>query len=395
MDHMHALLPYSPAISSTSRRIGLLSTYPPKLCGLATFAAALESELLRAGQRVDVVRIDDGDEIDNAGRPVAAELLNGVASSVRNVAAVLSRCDVAIIQHEYGIYGGTDGDEVIDLLAALEVPAIVVLHTVPLHPTPHQQFVLNAVCDLAERVVVMAEMARTRLLSLYSVDATKVVMIPHGASTPTPELGQPDPRVAAAPQLLTWGLLGPGKGIEHTIHALALLRDVVPAPRYTIAGVTHPKVFASQGDQYRRSLVQRCSALGISETVTFDDAYRNVAQLTRFVASSTAVVLPYDSRDQVTSGVLVDALAAGRPVIATAFPHAVELLSSGAGIVVPHADPLALADAIRLTLTDDDAIASMAAEARRIAPSFTWATVASQYLQLTDDLVQTAASISI
>jgi glycosyltransferase involved in cell wall biosynthesis len=194
---------------------------------------------------------------------------------------------------------------------------------------------------------------------------------------------------------LTWGLLGPGKGIEHTIHALALLRDVIPAPRYTIAGVTHPKVFAAQGDQYRRSLVRRSSTLGIAESVTFDDTYRDVAQLTRFVASATAVVLPYDSRDQVTSGVLVDALAAGRPVIATAFPHAVELLSSGAGIVVPHADPLALADAIRLTLTDDDAIASMAAEARRIARSLTWTAVAAQYVELADSLVHASASIAI
>ncbi|MEO7369980.1 MAG: glycosyltransferase, partial [Ilumatobacteraceae bacterium] len=123
--------------------------------------------------------------------------------------------------------------------------------------------------------------------------------------------------------------------------------------------------------------------------------YRDVAQLTRFVASATAVVLPYESRDQVTSGVLVDALAAGRPVIATAFPHAVELLGSGAGIVVPHGDPLAMADAIRLTLTDDDAIDSMATEARRLAPSFSWSAVAAQYLGLADDLVQTAASIAI
>jgi glycosyltransferase involved in cell wall biosynthesis len=390
-----ALMPFSAATSSTNRRIGLLSTYPPKQCGLATFAAALEKELTRAGHRIDVVRIDDGDDLPARGLSVVAELVNGDAASVRNVAAVLSRCDVAIIQHEYGIYGGPDGDEVIDLLTALEAPAIVVLHTVPVHPTVHQRSVLESVCDLAQRVVVMADMARTRLTSLYRVDASKVVMIPHGASTPAVDPHASDRVGRTRPQLLTWGLLGPGKGIEHTIHALALLRDVVPAPRYTIAGVTHPKVFASQGDQYRRSLVQRCAKLGVAASVTFDDTYRNVAQLTRFVASATAVVLPYDSRDQVTSGVLVDALAAGRPVIATAFPHAVELLGSGAGIVVPHADPLALADAIRLTLTDDDAITSMAAEARRIAPSFTWTAVAAQYVQLTDNLVHTAAPISI
>ena len=137
--------PLRSAIRPPKRRIGLLSTYPPKLCGLATFAAALEGELKRAGNRVDVVRIDDGDHTDPIGRPVAAELVNGVPASIRNAAAVLSRCDVAIIQHEYGIYGGVDGDEVIDLLKGLEVPAIVVLHTVPLQPTPHQKSVLEAV----------------------------------------------------------------------------------------------------------------------------------------------------------------------------------------------------------------------------------------------------------
>jgi glycosyltransferase involved in cell wall biosynthesis len=166
-------------------------------------------------------------------------------------------------------------------------------------------------------------------------------------------------------------------------------------PRYTIAGVTHPKVFAARGDEYRRSLMDQCSALGIAESVTFDDTYRNVAQLTRFVSTATAVILPYDSRDQVTSGVLVDAIAAGRPVIATAFPHAVELLGSGAGIVVPHADPQALADAIRLILTEAAAAESMAAEARRLAPSFSWSTVAAQYVSMTDDLVHATESIAI
>jgi len=100
------------------------------------------------------------------------------------------------------------------------------------------------------------------------------------------------------------------------------------------------------------------------------------------------VVLPYDSRDQVTSGVLVDAIAAGRPVIATAFPHAVELLSSGAGLVVPHADPLALSNAIRSVLCDERLLASMAAEARRLAPSLSWSSVAAQYTRLCDELAQ-------
>src|SRR5947207_3611997 len=119
---MPAGSPLRSVITSTNRRIGVLSTYPPKICGLATFAAALEAELKRAGNRVDVVRINDGSDDAALGHPVVAELVNGRPESIRDAAGVLSRCDVAIIQHEYGIFGGVDGDEVIDLLKALEVP---------------------------------------------------------------------------------------------------------------------------------------------------------------------------------------------------------------------------------------------------------------------------------
>ncbi len=229
--------------------------------------------------------------------------------------------------------------------------------------------------------------------ALYCVDMTKVGVIPHGASAPSPTWADAADHRGGL-QLLTWGLLGPGKGIEHAIDALSLLGDVHPRIRYTVAGVTHPKVFAHRGDEYRHSLVRRSRSAGVTGSVIFDDTYRDLARLTRFVASSSAVVLPYDSRDQVTSGVLVDAIAAGRPVIATAFPHAVELLDSGAGIVVPHADPVALADAIRLLVTERGLLESMAAEARRLAPSLSWTAVADQYVRLSDELAETAEAVA-
>jgi glycosyltransferase involved in cell wall biosynthesis len=387
---------FRPVMTSTSQRIGLLSTYPPKICGLATFASALERELVSAGHCVDVVRIDDGDDDFTIGKQVAATLVNGDPASILKAAAVLSRCDVALIQHEYGIYGGADGEEIIDLLQALEVPAIVVFHTVPLNPTPHQKWLLAEITDLAARVVVMTKAARDRLTLSYPIDRSKVVIISHGALVPTREQRREIDRIDhARPQLLTWGLLGPGKGIEHVIDALALLGDLRPRPRYTVAGVTHPKVLARHGDKYRHWLIQRAKDAGVGDLVTFDDTYRDVAQLTKFVASASAVVLPYDSRDQVTSGVLVDAIAAGRPVIATAFPHAVELLKSGAGIVVPHADPVALAAAIRSIVSEKYVLAAMAFEARRLAPSLSWSAVAEKYARLCSELIQSAAPIAI
>lgn len=378
----------------STRRVGIVSTYPPQLCGLATFAAALGNGLRRGGHVVDMIRIEDARDVHEDNGSFAGVLRNGAPESIRRVAAVLSRCDVAIVQHEYGIYGGVDGDEVVALLTAITAPTIVVLHTVPLIPSPHQKTVLEEVCALADGVVVMSATAHERLLDLYSVDGARVETIPHGATLPTP---QPitDAEAAVRPELLTWGLLGPGKGIEHAIDAIALLSADGVRARYTIAGVTHPKVFAAHGDQYRHSLIRRSWAASVARSVGFDDTYRALPELTRFVASATAVVLPYDSRDQVTSGVLVDAIAAGRPVIATAFPHAVELLATGAGIVVPHNDPVALAAAIRTVLLDDDALASMTAEARRLAPSLSWAAVADSYVRLADELAQAGARIAI
>ncbi len=118
-------------------------------------------------------------------------------------------------------------------------------------------------------------------------------------------------------------------------------------PRYLVAGRTHPKVLAADGEAYRDARIQQAWHHGVADSVDFDDDYRDVATLTALIQSAAVVVLPYDSTDQVTSGVLVDAVAAGRPVVATAFPHAVELLASGAGIVVDHDDPDAMATALQ------------------------------------------------
>jgi glycosyltransferase involved in cell wall biosynthesis len=310
---------------------------------------------------------------------VVGELENGVHASVTSAIDHLSAGDVAIVQHEYGLYGGIDGDEVLTVMRALTVPAIAVLHTVPLEPTDHQRQVLEAVVDTAAAAVVMSEAARTRLCDGYDVDESKVATIAHGADTPSMYEAPP---FGARPTVLTWGLLGAGKGIEWVIDAMAMLKDLRPRPRYLIAGRTHPKVAAREGDRYRDMLVRRAWENGVPSSVSFDDTYRDVPSLTRLIQQAAVVVLPYDSRDQVTSGVLVDAVAARRPVVATAFPHATELLSSGAGIVVPHADPAALADALRMVLTEPAVAAGMTAEAGRLAAGLGWQSVAREYAAL-------------
>lgn len=369
-----------------SRTFGILSTYPPTACGIATFSAALSAGLVANGASVDVVRCGAAPDLEDA--LVLAKLEPAGASGQSAAVDVLNGTDVAIVQHEYGIYDGEDGAAVIDVLERITVPTIVVAHTVVQDPTAHQRAVLERICDEAEAVVVMTVTARRRLLAGFDVDSAKVVVIPHGAATPAPEPGQPHVEAGRRePLLLTWGLLGPGKGIEWAIDALGDLSDVRPRPRYVIAGATHPKVVARHGEAYRDMLVERARGSKAGRHISFDDSYRDLAGLTRLIRSADLVVLPYDSTDQVTSGVLVDAVAAGCPVISSAFPHAVELLGSGAGLVVPQRDPKALAAAIRAALTTPNLLADMAAEARRLAPDLSWSAVAGRYDALAEDLV--------
>jgi glycosyltransferase involved in cell wall biosynthesis len=232
--------------------------------------------------------------------------------------------------------------------------------------------------------------ARRRLCAGFVVDDHKVTVIPHGAALPNANgMRHPD-----RPTILTWGLLGPGKGIERVIDAMASLKSLPNSPRYVIAGRTHPKVVAAQGEGYREALVAQAKRLGVADSVSFDAVFRTPEELTALIQTATVVVLPYDSKDQVTSGVLVDSLASGRPIVATAFPHAVELLGSGAGTVVAHEDPDALVAALRQLLTDPHVADSMATEARGLAPTIAWPVVANAYVGVAQRLVASRSALT-
>jgi polysaccharide biosynthesis protein PslF len=366
-------------------RYGFLSTYPPTLCGLATFTAALYSELVSGGDEGRVVRSVEARQ-PRPGAEVVGELVAGDAASGQHAAALLNEGDIAIVQHEYGVYGGPDGDEIVRVLDALVVPSIVVLHTVLSEPTTHQRVVLEHVVAAADAVVVMTSTGWDRLVTSYTVDMGKVSVIPHGA--PPIKASHTARFRSGRPTVLTWGLIGPGKGIEWAVEAMALLTDLNPAPRYVIAGQTHPKVLLREGEAYRTNLAQRVRELGLASSVSIDGRYRDSAALAELVASADIVLLPYDSTDQVTSGVLIEAVAALKPVIATRFPHAVELLGAGAGMLVEHKDPASIAAALRTMLADHGVTARMARAASVSAPEVLWPAVAQRYRDLSAQLIR-------
>ncbi|HEX5524793.1 MAG TPA: glycosyltransferase [Pedococcus sp.] len=378
-----------------STSYGVLSTYPPTQCGLATFSSALVHSLRSSKDAVGVVDIVD--IVGVARRPeVRHQWVRGQEGGAEAAAVRLNGYDVVIVQHEFGIFGGPDGQDVLDVVRAVTRPVIVVLHTVLVTPSVRQKAILDELVLLSDAVVTMTLTAKDRLVRNYSVAADKVAVIPHGAVDTRPEGQAPGRDENASPIVLTWGLLGEGKGIEWGISAMAQLRDIHPRPRYHIVGETHPKVLERDGDVYRRRLEAQARDLGVDDVVTFDARYLETSELSRMVQEADVILLPYDSREQVTSGVLVEAVTAGKPVISTGFPHAVELLSSGAGLLVERQNPDAIAAALRRVLTEPGLADRLAAEADRLSPQLLWSAVAQQYRDLASsaldaDLIRVSA----
>lgn len=369
--------------------VALVGTYPPTQCGLATFTSNLRAAIADPPEAWDagVVRVLDRWE-PRPSDEVVEQWLSGDEVSLHGALDALSGFDAVVLQHEYGLFGGRDGDEVLALVDGLKVPLVAALHTALLEPSTHQREILDRILGRAAVAVVQSEAARRRIIAVHGAAPDEVVVIPHGAAA---NFTGPPLAGVAHPAVLTWGLLGPGKGIEHGIGAVAGLRGRSPAPWYVVAGETHPKVRATSGERYRDELKAQAAALGVADRVVFHDGYRDWDSLRALVRSADVVLLPYESRDQVSSGVLVEAVASGKPVVATRFPHAEELLAGGAGIVVDHGDVDAMGDALRRVLDDPDLAAAMADAAREASRPLLWPAAGDAYRALIDRVVQERA----
>ncbi|MDH4307888.1 MAG: glycosyltransferase [Acidimicrobiia bacterium] len=361
--------------------IGFVSTYPPTVCGLATYTESLLGAISGdrgGGSSLGVVEVGGlHGRLDR--RRVVHRHFGGDSRSLGRAARILNTYDTVSVQHEFGIFSGPDGVEVLDLVEAITVPVAVTLHTVLDAPTPGQRAIMGHLADRADQLVVMSNTAAARLAGRYGVDPDRIEVIPHGAN---PLFARPSLVAGGRPLVLTWGLIGPGKGLETAIRAFAGLLDLRPAPRYLIAGATHPNVVAAAGETYRQSLVSLAQGLGLDHLVEFDDRYLGGPALARLVRRADMVLLPYSSTEQVTSGVLAEAIAAGKPVVATPFPHAVELLTGGAGLMASHGDVAGFSGAIRSVLTDQDLRSSMGRDARRLAESWFWPMIGRRYSNL-------------
>jgi glycosyltransferase involved in cell wall biosynthesis len=367
-------------------RAAIVSTYPPRACGIGTFAADVRSTRLGVP---DVERVDLIAVVHEPSSPQQRELLGTIAQNVRGdyvrTARMLGRLDVDVVllQHEYGIFGGPDGEYVLSFARNLSQPLVVTLHTVLSAPTPHQAEVLAELCSEAELVIVMTETALRLLVGSGACPAGKVRVVPHGApvclaTRATAELDEVNPYTGNGDRFLlsTFGLISAGKGLETMIEALPAIVEAHPEIVYVIAGRTHPDVARREGERYRLMLERRVLELGLGNHVEFDDRFLAIEELSDLLAATDVFVTPYHGREQIASGALTFAIAAGCGIVSTPYWYARDMLASGAGRLVPFGDPAALATAVCDYIEQPETLAAARAEARRIGSGLVWPAVA-------------------
>ncbi len=374
-------------------RTAIFSTFPPRACGIGTFSFDVGRALL------DVRDVDDVSQIvvvDEPSRPQRPETVRTVSQGARGdyirTARALGRTDVDVVllQHEYGIFGGRDGDYVLSFVRELAQPLVVTLHTVLSEPTAHQLSVLTSLCDEAERVIVMTETAKRLLVQVGACAADTIVVVPHGAplelARARAELdGGRRPRYVAAGGyarmesrflLSTFGLLSPGKGIEVMLEAMPAIVERHPEVLYVVAGRTHPQVARRDGEEYRSKLERRLLDLDLTEHVEFDDRFLEIDELADLLAATDVFVTPYGSREQSVSGALTFALGAGCAAVSTPYWYASDMLSSGAGKLFGFGDSEALTEAVCGFIEEPEVLTAARKEATRIGATFSWPSIA-------------------
>ncbi|HEX6013907.1 MAG TPA: glycosyltransferase family 4 protein, partial [Geminicoccaceae bacterium] len=370
------------------RRVAFLGNHPPRICGLASFTADLRVAVADAAPEVEcfTLAMTDGAGPYEYPPAVRLEIPEANAGAYRRAAAFLhdSNTDVLSVQHEYGIFGGPDGDLLLSLLEQVRVPVVTTLHTVLERPTAGQRRVMDGIVRRSTRLVVMTRRSREILETVHDVPGDRVVVIPHGIpDTPFLDGTRYKGELGAEGRalLLTFGLLSPDKGIEHVIRALPSIVARRPDVLYVVLGATHPNLRRQQGEAYRASLVRLAERLGVDENVRFLDHFVDLPALTRAIAAADVYLTPYLNEAQSVSGTLAYSFGMGKPVVSTPYRHATELLAHGRGVLVPFADPRAIADAV-LGLFDDPArTENIRKAAYELGRGFVWPRVGERYLE--------------
>jgi glycosyltransferase involved in cell wall biosynthesis len=360
-----------------------VSTYPPRRCGVATFTRDLAGAT--GDHEIAVLHPSDGPDLYPI--EVRHRIRRDVRADYLRIARALNRSDAAVvsIQHEFGIWGGDDGEYVLDFLAALNKPIVTTLHTVPQNPSAGQRRVLTSLIDGSAASVVMSRSAAGLLGRGYGIGPGMLDVVPHGVPNLQPaDRNKVKPKLGleTAPMILSFGLLGPGKGCESVIQAMPAVTAAEPTAYYVILGATHPELLRREGEAYRHRLMHLAEELGVSGRVLFVDRYVTRSELGTWLTAADIFVAPYPNPDQIVSGTLAYAMSAGLPIVSTRYIYAVEMLGDGRGRLVEFGSPGALAASLIEVLLDPELRGRLGRLAYEFSRNMIWPVVGARYRRI-------------
>lgn len=362
-----------------------VGTYPPKQCGIATFSMDLRNSLLLQGHKVQVMTVSDDDSAYRYPDEVVFNLKQNHKQDYVRAATYVNTAphiQLLIIQHEYGIYGGEDGEYILELVKLLHKPFILITHTVLPRPSKRQKQILNDLCQRAAGIVCMTRLSSQLLIDLYEAPPELITVIAHGV----PEFKRyPQNKLKQKYNLLdyelisTFGLIGPGKGLELGIRAIADIIPRHPSVRYLILGQTHPMLQKHEGEKYRQMLINLVSELDIQDNVIFINKFLSDEELGEYLYMTDIYLSPYPNMDQAVSGTMAFAMGCGCAIVSTPYAYASEVLMEGRGLLSRGVEPRELASLMEIILNDKQVQKTLQKKAFQVGKTWTWPNVGKQY----------------
>lgn len=376
--------------------IAILSTYFPRECGIASFSKDLRNNLMLCGEQVSILAVSDKNDYYNYPPEVVFDLEEDnrdqyvIAAEFVNTANI----DLVFVEHEYGIFGGNDGAFVLDFIENLEKPFILNTHTVLPSPDFHKRRILSTLGQKSMAVICMTHRSSELLNKVYNIPLNKLYMVHHGVPIFEEKSRDEIKRIYGVedhPLVVTFGFLGPGKGIELGIKAISFLKEKYPDIIYLVAGETHPNLRKKMGEAYRDSLVNLIQALEVDNNIRFINKYLSIEELGEVLYMADVYLTPYPHRNQAVSGTLSYAVGCGRAIVSTPYDYALEVLADGRGLIANDANPEELASLIDKILSDHQLKENLEEKASKLGKTMTWPQVGKRYVSIIENIMQTEA----